>query len=126
MIKHRFVNAIPETIPENEIFISIEHNTCIHLCACGCGYEVVTPLSPRDWRVTYDGASISLTPSIGNWNFKCQSHYWIKNGEIVWADQWSPAKVEFGRQTDLNNKKRYYGKQDKRRWYEKIYDKIFN
>lgn len=126
MIKHNFVDVIPEMIPENEIFISMEHNTCIHLCACGCGHEVVTPLSPRDWKISYDGESVSLSPSIGNWNFKCQSHYWIKNGVVVWAEKWSPSKIKIERQKDLNNKKSYYQSKDKRKWYEKIYDRVFS
>lgn len=48
IFKHKFVEYIPDTIEENIIYISISYSTAIHLCACGCGKEVVTPLSPTD------------------------------------------------------------------------------
>jgi Family of unknown function (DUF6527) len=37
-------------------------------------------------RKIFDGRSISLDPSIGNWGFQCRSHYWIKNNRVVWAE----------------------------------------
>ena len=65
--------------------------TTTHLCACGCGNKVVLPLSPADWQLYFDGERVSLTPSIGNWQFPCQSHYWIRRNGIFWADRWSEA-----------------------------------
>ena len=64
---------------------------------CGCGNEVVTPLSPSDWELNYNGESISLHPSIGNWSFDCQSHYWVRNNEIVWAEKWSKERIDNSR-----------------------------
>ena len=40
---------------------------------------MVTPLKPTDWKLTFDGKTITLYPSIRNWNFACRSHYWIRN-----------------------------------------------
>ena len=37
-------------------------------CCCGCGEEVVTPFSPAQWQMSFDGEAVSLHPSIGNWN----------------------------------------------------------
>jgi len=34
---------------------------------------VVTPLSPTGWSLIFDGETVSLYPSIGNWNFPCRS-----------------------------------------------------
>ncbi|WP_425342947.1 DUF6527 family protein [Rhizobium etli] len=45
-----------------------------HLCACGCRTEVITPLSPTDWRFTFNGKTISVEPSVGNWSLTCRSH----------------------------------------------------
>ena len=45
-----------------------------HLCACGCGETVVTPIFPKLWQLYYNGKEISLTSSIGNYEFPCQSH----------------------------------------------------
>jgi hypothetical protein len=92
IMKLEFVKYIPRHLDEEALYFSLEFNTVNHLCACGCGLEVVTPLSPKGWRVTYNGETISLYPSIGNWQFPCKSHYWIIENEVVWADDWSTAE----------------------------------
>ena len=84
-MKHKFVDIVPEDMEDGILYISIKYGTAIHLCACGCKNEVVTPFSPTDWQLTFDGKTVSLSPSIGNWSFKCQSHYFIKNDEIIFT-----------------------------------------
>lgn len=96
-IDHKFVSLIPEKIEAGTLYISIDFKTAIHLCACGCGNEVVTPLSPSDWELIFDGESVSLYPSIGNWSLPCQSHYWIKKSGIKWAPTWSRTQIEENR-----------------------------
>ena len=86
-IKHKFVEFIPEYKEEGIVYISLDYCVAIHKCACGCGCEVVTPLSPTDWQLLFDGETISLSPSIGNWNFPCRSHYWIKYDKIIMATE---------------------------------------
>lgn len=105
--EHEFVTAIPEPLEESVLYISIPYATAAHLCACGCGREVVTPITPHDWQLTYDGEVVSLHPSIGNWSFPCQSHYFIKRGRVRWAPRWSPEQIERGREQDWMRKKRY-------------------
>lgn len=107
-IKHKFVDAIPDFLEENVVYVSVERGLAVHHCVCGCKNEVVTPFSPTDWELHFDGDTISLTPSIGNWEFKCQSHYWIKNNEIEWSGKWSRQKIEQGRKNDKIIKKAYY------------------
>jgi hypothetical protein len=111
-MKHKFVEYIPakKEMEENTLYISMDSGTVIHKCDCGCGNEVVTPLSPTDWKLTYDGKTITLDPSIGNWNFNCRSHYWIRNSEVVYAGEWSKSEIYTGRKYDKRNKKEYYGK----------------
>jgi hypothetical protein len=84
-VDHRFVEYIPEQLEERTIYISIRFATAVHRCCCGCGREVVTPLSPTGWSLTFDGETISLAPSIGNWSYPCRSHYWIRRDRVVWA-----------------------------------------
>ena len=93
-MRHEFVDHIPEQLECGVLYIAIEHDTAVHSCACGCGMEVVTPLSPAQWSLTYDGRSISLSPSIGNWGFPCGSHYWVRKGRIEWAAPYSEKKIE--------------------------------
>jgi hypothetical protein len=89
VLEHRFVESAPEELAPNVIYVSVKYATAIHLCCCGCGNEVVTPLSPTDWQLLFDGETISLTPSIGNRGFQCRSHYWIRRSEVVWCPEWS-------------------------------------
>jgi hypothetical protein len=86
ILQHKFVEFIPDELEEGVLYISLPYCTAIHKCACGCGKEVVTPFSPKDWRITFDGKTVSLYPSIGNWNYECKSHYMIINNEIRFAN----------------------------------------
>jgi Family of unknown function (DUF6527) len=99
-IRHEFVEFIPDALEEGALYVSIPYTTAAHLCACGCGHEVVTPLSPTDWQLIFDGETVSLKPSIGNWSFPCQSHYWIERNHIRWAPRWSREQIDAGREHD--------------------------
>lgn len=82
-IRHHFISEIPQSPQEEILYISIKYKVAVHLCACGCKNKVVTRLSPKDWKLTFDGVSATLYPSIGNWNFRCKSHYWIENDTVI-------------------------------------------
>ena len=112
MMQHRFVEIIPDAVEDDVLYISLKYCTAIHKCACGCGNEVVTPISPTDWKLIFDGKTVSLSPSIGNWNFNCQSHYWIKRNEIVYAREWDKEEIQFGRTNDEKRKAKYYNKEN--------------
>jgi hypothetical protein len=108
-LRHEFVEFIPDAIEEGRIYVSIDYATAVHKCACGCGKEVVTPLSPTDWKLIFDGKTVSLDPSIGNWGFMCRSHYWVRNDRAIWAEDWSQARVDANRAHDRRAKDKYYG-----------------
>jgi hypothetical protein len=107
-IQHKFVEYIPEELESELIYITVQYRTAIHLCVCGCGNKVVTPFSPTDWKLIFDGKTISLSPSIGNWNFDCRSHYWITNNEIRHASRWNEKQIETGRKNDKKRKEKYF------------------
>ncbi|MBI4825844.1 MAG: hypothetical protein HY807_05415 [Nitrospirae bacterium] len=109
-LRHEFVEYIPNELVEGTIYVSIAFAIVSHKCCCGCGNEVVTPLSPTDWKVTFDGESISLYPSIGNWNFDCNSHYWIIKNRVEWDRKWSEKEINSVRHKGYLNKRKYYGK----------------
>lgn len=109
LLHHEFVGFIPSELKEGTIYVSMRFGTASHLCACGCGNKVVTPLRPTDWQLIFDGKSISLRPSIGNWSFPCQSHYWIRNNRVEWAGQMSSDEIEEARAHDRRAKERYFG-----------------
>lgn len=83
---------------ENVLYISVAFATAIHLCPCGCRNEIVTKLSPIRWKLTYDGETVSLYPSVGNWNLPCRSHYWIFMNRVEWAEDWSEEEISMGRE----------------------------
>ena len=117
MMQHRFVEIIPDAVEDGVLYISLKYCTAIHKCACGCGNEVVTPISPMDWKLIFDGKTVSLSPSIGNWSFNCQSHYWIKRNEIVYAREWDKEEIQFGRINDKKRKAKYYNKENKKSYF---------
>jgi len=105
--RYEFVESFPDKLEHGVLYVSMAYATATHRCACGCGNEVVTPLSPTDWQLHFDGVGISLTPSIGNWSFPCRSHYFIQRNDVQWARQWSQAEIEAGRAHDCDMKKKY-------------------
>jgi hypothetical protein len=97
---HEFVDQIPEDLDEGILYVSMRFGMVIHLCACGCGNQTVTPLGPTDYKLIYDGETITLHPSVGNWNFPCRSHYWVRRAKVVWADDWTDDQIRAGRAHD--------------------------
>ncbi|MFI6066947.1 DUF6527 family protein [Micromonospora sp. NPDC051227] len=100
IVRHEFVDYVPSELADGTIYISVEYGTSVHACCCGCGHKVVTPLHPAQWKLTFDGESISLDPSVGNWNLPCSSHYWINRNRVLWADAWSEGRIAAGRRRD--------------------------
>ncbi|MGO7135680.1 DUF6527 family protein [Rhizobium leguminosarum] len=112
-LEHRFVEHIPERLKPGVHYVSMEYATSAHSCCCGCGEEVVTPFTPTDWKMTFDGETVSLRPSIGNWTLKCRSHYVIDRGKVIEAGPWSDEQVEAERRRDRAAKERFYGQSSK-------------
>lgn len=107
-VAHRFVEEIPRELEAATLYISLEYGTVVHLCCCGCGEEVVTPLSPVDWKLIYDGETVSLDPSIGSWSLPCRSHYWITRGRVRWSYAFSEDKIAENRAWDRDLRRRFF------------------
>nr|WP_298996228.1 DUF6527 family protein [uncultured Allomuricauda sp.] len=128
--QHRFIEKIPQELEERVLYISLEYGTIIHKCACGCGTEVNTPLSPNEWKMTYDGETISLKPSIGNWSFECQSHYWITKNLVEWSIKWDKDEIQLAREIEDLERGNYYFQKNpdhvqipdrsNRRWFDRF------
>ena len=102
-----FTEFIPDHLEEGVLYISEKYKTASHKCACGCGEEVVTPLSPVEWQLRRDGNFVSLHPSIGNWNYACRSHYWIRRNQVQWAGNMSQRQIAMVQAKDKVDKERY-------------------
>jgi len=107
----RMVDALPELLQGGVLYVTREQDLAAHLCACGCAHEVITPLSSTDWTLVLYRDGASLLPSIGNWAFACRSHYFIRCGRVVWAEDMSDSTVLRGRKFDRARKNRYYASQ---------------
>lgn len=106
-LRHAYVEYIPDKLEPGVLYISRKYRTASHLCCCGCGFKVVTPLNPAKWRLTDHGQTVSLFPSIGNWSFPCQSHYWVDHGRIQWASEMSERQIANVRNNDRLDAERY-------------------
>jgi hypothetical protein len=114
-ITARFVEFIPELLDDGVLYVSEVHGTAIHKCCCGCGEEVVTPLTPADWHLRKEGGTVTLTPSIGNWNYACQSHYWIRKNRVEWAPRMTGEEIFKVQAHDKLQKKRYIARRNAQR-----------
>jgi hypothetical protein len=109
------VHYMPTELRPGVLYVSEEFDIAMHLCACGCGSKVKTPLGPTEWSVEETKSGPSLRPSIGNWQQACQSHYWINLGEVVWAKKWTPEEIAAGCRHEEERRRAYYGALDRRR-----------
>lgn len=108
-LEPRFVKGVPRELEPGVLYVSMEYGTVVHSCCCGCRLEVVTPLTPTDWELTFDGESVSLWPSVGNWNLPCRSHYVIRKNRVIEAGPWSQARVEKAQRREQAARAQYYG-----------------
>lgn len=76
---------IPPYLERAKLYYSQKYGTAAHLCACGCGKRVVTPCKPGFWDMKILDAKPTLSPSIGNFQLPCKSHYFIRAGYVVWC-----------------------------------------
>lgn len=105
----RFVDSIPEgQLEPGYLYVSIRFRTAQHLCACGCGSRIVTPIKPAKYALTYDGETVSLWPSVGNWQKPCRSHYVVTDSRVVWYPEWTDRQIARGRARDEAELRDYY------------------
>jgi len=102
------VHYMPKDLKPGVLYVSEEFSTAAHLCACGCGSKIRTPFGPTEWTLEESNSGPTLKPSIGNWQQACRSHYWIFQGEIIWADQWMAEQIAAGRQEEESRRKVYF------------------
>lgn len=117
------VKLIPGKLAQGILYASAEYGTAAHLCACGCGEKVRTQLGPLGWRLTKDRSGPTLFPSIGNWQKPCRSHYFIRNGRVLWQGDWSEEVVLAGRHAEEIRRDAYF-KISKGGWWKQFKDRL--
>ncbi|RIH63512.1 hypothetical protein D1164_19345 [Mariniphaga sediminis] len=109
-IKLLKVKYLPNKLETGILYVSKKYGIAGHLCPCGCGNKIITPLDSTEWQLTIKKDKPSLYPSIGNWQLPCKSHYWIRNGEIKWSYQWSEEEIAAGNSAEEIRRKLYFEK----------------
>jgi hypothetical protein len=108
IVSPEYVEQLPEQLEEGVLYICEEFDLTAHKCCCGCGEDVYNKLSPAKWRlVKMPDGSVSLDPSVGNWKYSCQSHYWIRNNRVIDAGPMSARAIQVVQQRDLRDRDRY-------------------
>ena len=102
------VQYVPKILESGLLYVADEYDIAVHLCACGCGSKITTPLGPTEWKVTGKNGLPTLHPSVGNWQLSCRSHYFIVAGKTRWAGQWSEAQIAAGRGAEQARRETYY------------------
>ena len=81
-----FVETIPTELQEGKIYISEKYGCTAHNCLCGCGERTIMPIDciiegkDLGWKLIKEAnGTISFTPSVGNYQLPCKSHYIITN-----------------------------------------------
>lgn len=102
------VHFLPKVLEPGILYVSEEYNIAGHLCPCGCGSKIMTPLGPSEWSFKEVNGKPSLYPSLGNWQLPCRSHYWIRNGQIDWSFQWTEEQIKAGYKAEEEQRKLYF------------------
>jgi Family of unknown function (DUF6527) len=111
------VQYMPRELSPGILYVSEEYAVAGHLCVCGCGSKVITPLGTAEWTFSERNGRPTLRPSIGNWQLPCRSHYLITDGRIQWSGQWSDAQVAAGRRAEEQRRQTYYASLDRERGF---------
>ena len=102
------VPYMPKVLEPGVLYYAEEFGAATHLCPCGCCHKVQTPVGPSDYSLRVDKSGPTLFPSIGNWQRPCRSHYWIRNGEVVWDEPWRETQIIAGRAAEAARDRAYF------------------
>jgi len=124
VLKPEFVGAIPGNLEPGVLYICEKYRTASHLCCCGCGTKVATPLKPTFWSLTKKGSTVSLHPSVGNWSLPCKSHYVIQDNRVLWAGVFTDDEIASVKAQDSADQDAYFNRRPKR-WWQRVFDWLF-
>lgn len=104
--KTKFVYRIPKELEDGVLYVCIDCNVIVHKCACGCGEKTVTPIDKiNGWVMKYDGQTVTLRPSIGNFSIPCNSHYYITENKVEWLEDY---RCNYKKQSLWNKMKNFF------------------
>lgn len=82
MMRTYYVSKLPEKVDmdPNVLYVSYQLQAAAHMCPCGCEDRIEVPIDSSGWHVS-GGDSPTVAPSFYN---KCNSHYFIRDGRVMW------------------------------------------
>lgn len=120
------VQYVPKLLEAGILYVSEEFGIAAHMCPCGCGNKIITPLGTTDWSLTVKDGKPSLYPSIGNWQIPCRSHYWITKGSVIWSHHWTEKQIAAGRQIEEKRRKTYFDNLERKGKKQSIFRRVLN
>lgn len=57
------VRYMPKQLEPGVLYVSEEFGAAAHLCACGCGSKIRTPLGPTEWSIEETENGPTVRPS---------------------------------------------------------------
>jgi hypothetical protein len=105
------VEQFPKELDSDVLYVSEEIEMTLHACACGCGHRVYTFLGDGH-TVSGSKEAPTIYPSIGVWD-ACKSHYWIRAGNIIWAEEWTDEMIS---SSMVKQSQRHLGTKTKGSW----------
>lgn len=84
---------LPSQVGPFEFYYSRRFEMAALPCACGCGHRVMLNLLDQHALAIENGLP-TITPSILVSDAPCLSHFHIRSGRVIWADQWSKETVD--------------------------------
>lgn len=84
---------LPDQIGAYEFHYSRRFEMAALACPCGCGHRVMLNLLDQH-HLVIEGGLPTITPSILVSDASCLSHFFLQNGRVVWAQQWSKSIVD--------------------------------
>jgi hypothetical protein len=109
-VKLLAVKYLPQELDAGILYVSKKYGIAGHLCPCGCGNKIITPLGRTEWHLKVKNGKPTLYPSLGNWQLSCRSHYYIIDGEIEWSYQWNDDQIKRGQNAEDMRRKTYFKK----------------
>ncbi|PWF49393.1 DUF6527 family protein [Massilia glaciei] len=84
---------LPSQVGAFEFYYSRRFEMAAMACACGCGHRVMLNLLDQHQLIVEEGLP-TITPSILVSDAPCLSHFFVRCGEVEWAQQWSKKMVD--------------------------------
>lgn len=120
------MEKLPENPLEHTLYVSHKYEMTLHRCACGCSHKVFTFLGDGH-KVFGSLDSPTVIPSIGVWDAKCRSHYFIDSGKVVWSNKFSEEKIAISMRRQLERHVAASAKPSvgSAPWYIRLYRRVF-